>query len=83
MSRETDLQKCVVIYKDTPHACVSPQTDIRCVRKENEKTGAEKRDLNTKIDELNLVDEILEKDLKKICLKKQVLINNHIQYNHN
>ncbi|KAM9501885.1 coiled-coil domain-containing protein 39 isoform 1-T2 [Clarias gariepinus] len=47
------------------------QTDIRCVRKENEKTGAEKRDLNTKIDELNLVDEILEKDLKKICLKKQ------------
>lgn len=62
---------------------VCPQTDIRCVRKENEKTGAEKRDLNTKIDELNLVDEILEKDLKKICLKKQVLINNHIQYNHN
>lgn len=55
------------------------QNDIRCVRKENEKTGAEKRDLTTKIEELNLVDDTLDKDLKKQLLKKQVLTHNHIQ----
>ncbi|KAF4089594.1 hypothetical protein AMELA_G00067820 [Ameiurus melas] len=57
------------------------QNDIRCVRKENEKTGAEKRDLTTKIEELNLVDETLDKDLKKQLLKKQdsIVENNILQ----
>ncbi|XP_027004442.2 coiled-coil domain-containing protein 39-like isoform X1 [Tachysurus fulvidraco] len=47
------------------------QNDIRCVRKENEKTGAEMIDLTTKIDELNLIDDTLNKDMKRILLKKK------------
>ncbi|XP_026791805.3 coiled-coil domain-containing protein 39 [Pangasianodon hypophthalmus] len=57
------------------------QNDIRCVRKENEKTGAEERNLTTKIEELNLVDDTLDKDLKKLRLKKQdsIVENNILQ----
>ncbi|KAK2860924.1 hypothetical protein Q7C36_005090 [Tachysurus vachellii] len=57
------------------------QNDIRCVRKENEKTGAEMRDLTTKIDELNLVDDTLNKDMKRIHLKKKdsIVENNILQ----
>ncbi|XP_027004318.2 coiled-coil domain-containing protein 39 [Tachysurus fulvidraco] len=57
------------------------QNDIRCVRKENEKTGAEMRDLTTKIDELNLVDDKLNKDMKRIHLKKKdsIVENNILQ----
>ncbi|KAF7705898.1 coiled-coil domain-containing protein 39 [Silurus meridionalis] len=47
------------------------QNDIRCVRKENEKTRAEKRDLTTKIDEMNLINDTLDKHLKKLRLKKK------------
>ncbi|CAB1317807.1 unnamed protein product [Coregonus sp. 'balchen'] len=47
------------------------QDDIRCVRKEAEKTGAEKRDLTTKIEELHLFNHISDKELKKLRLKKQ------------
>lgn len=57
---------------------VFSQNDIRCVRKENEKTGAEKRDLTTKIEELNLVNDTLDKDLKKLHINKQVLTHNHV-----
>lgn len=59
------------------------QNDIRCVRKENEKRGAEKTDLTTKIDEINLIDDTLDKDLKKLRLRKQVLTNNHSQSGQN
>ncbi|XP_041946253.1 coiled-coil domain-containing protein 39 [Alosa sapidissima] len=47
------------------------QDDIRCVRKEMEKTGAEKRNLTTKIEELNLFNDTSDKELKKLRLKKQ------------
>ncbi|XP_024247758.1 coiled-coil domain-containing protein 39 [Oncorhynchus tshawytscha] len=47
------------------------QDDIRCVRKEAEKTGAEKSDLTTKIEELHLFNHISDKELKKLRLKKQ------------
>ncbi|TSS97529.1 Coiled-coil domain-containing protein 39 [Bagarius yarrelli] len=57
------------------------QNDIRCVSKENEKAGAEKRDLTTKIGELNLIDDTLNKELKKLRLKKQdsIVDNNILQ----
>lgn len=42
------------------------------MRKEAEKTGAEKRDLTTKIEELHLFNHISDKELKKLRLKKQV-----------
>ncbi|XP_056148597.1 coiled-coil domain-containing protein 39 [Lampris incognitus] len=44
---------------------------IRCVRKETEKTGAEKSDLTTKIEELHLSNDIADKDLRKLRLHKQ------------
>uniref|UniRef100_A0A674CSF3 Coiled-coil domain-containing protein 39 n=1 Tax=Salmo trutta TaxID=8032 RepID=A0A674CSF3_SALTR len=42
-----------------------------CRMKEAEKTGAEKRDLTTKIEELHLFNHISDKELKKLRLKKQ------------
>ncbi|XP_051989390.1 coiled-coil domain-containing protein 39-like isoform X2 [Xyrauchen texanus] len=47
------------------------QDDIRCIRKETEKTGAEKRDLTSKIQEMQLFIETSEKEQKKLRLKKQ------------
>ncbi|XP_063075553.1 coiled-coil domain-containing protein 39 [Engraulis encrasicolus] len=47
------------------------QDDIRCVRNETEKTGTEKRNLITKIEELNLFNDTSDKELKKLRLKKQ------------
>ncbi|XP_035391911.1 coiled-coil domain-containing protein 39 isoform X1 [Electrophorus electricus] len=47
------------------------QDDIRCVRKEMEKTRAEKRNLTTRIEELHLFNDTSDKELKKLCLKKQ------------
>ncbi|KAG7329720.1 hypothetical protein KOW79_005942 [Hemibagrus wyckioides] len=56
------------------------QNDIRFVGKENEKTEADKQDLTTKIEELNLVDDTLNKELKRLCLKKQdSIVENNIQ----
>ncbi|KAL0966765.1 hypothetical protein UPYG_G00299870 [Umbra pygmaea] len=42
-----------------------------CVRKEVEKTGADKRNLTTKIEELQLFSHTADKELNKIRLKKQ------------
>lgn len=53
------------------------QDDIRCVRKDTEKIGTEKRELTTKIHELELFIDNSEKDQKKLRLKKQV--NNLIE----
>ncbi|XP_051556328.1 coiled-coil domain-containing protein 39-like isoform X2 [Myxocyprinus asiaticus] len=47
------------------------QDDIRCIRKETEKTGAEKRDLTSKIQDMQLFIDISEKEQKKLRLKKQ------------
>uniref|UniRef100_A0A8C1KT79 Coiled-coil domain-containing protein 39 n=1 Tax=Cyprinus carpio TaxID=7962 RepID=A0A8C1KT79_CYPCA len=47
------------------------QDDIRCVRKDTEKIGTEKRELTTKINELELFIGNSEKDQKKLRLKKQ------------
>ncbi|XP_016368868.1 LOW QUALITY PROTEIN: coiled-coil domain-containing protein 39-like [Sinocyclocheilus rhinocerous] len=47
------------------------QDDIRCVRKDTEKIGTEKRELTTKIHELELFIDNSEKDQKKLRLKKQ------------
>ncbi|XP_026063101.1 coiled-coil domain-containing protein 39-like [Carassius auratus] len=47
------------------------QDDIRCVRKDTEKIGTEKRELTTKINEVELFIDNSEKDQKKLRLKKQ------------
>ncbi|KAA0718929.1 Coiled-coil domain-containing protein 39 [Triplophysa tibetana] len=47
------------------------QDDIRCVKKETEKTENEKRDLTSKIQELQLFIDTSEKEQKKLRLKKQ------------
>ncbi|XP_067309269.1 coiled-coil domain-containing protein 39 [Pseudorasbora parva] len=47
------------------------QDDIRCIRKDTEKSEAEKRDLTSKIQELELFIDTSEKDQKKLRLKKQ------------
>ncbi|KAK7158756.1 hypothetical protein R3I94_005176 [Phoxinus phoxinus] len=47
------------------------QDDIRCIRKDAEKSEAEKRDLTSKIHELELFIDISEKDQKKLRLNKQ------------
>ncbi|MBN3290049.1 CCD39 protein, partial [Polypterus senegalus] len=47
------------------------QDDVRFVKKELEKTGSEKNDLDTKNQELNLFIEISGKELKKIKQNKQ------------
>ena len=58
---------------------VFEQDDIRCVRKDTEKTGAEKRNLTTKIEELSLFNDTSDKELKKLRLKKQVPLNFPLQ----
>lgn len=47
------------------------QDDIRCIKKDTEKIGAEKTDLSTKIQEVELFIETSEKERKKSRLKKQ------------
>uniref|UniRef100_A0A3B3SYL8 Coiled-coil domain-containing protein 39 n=2 Tax=Paramormyrops kingsleyae TaxID=1676925 RepID=A0A3B3SYL8_9TELE len=47
------------------------QDNIRCVQKEMEKTGVEKSDLTTKIEELDLFNDTSDKELKKLNQKKQ------------
>lgn len=48
------------------------QDDIRRVRRELEKSGAEKGDLTSKIEELNLYNDSSERELKTIIHDKQV-----------
>ncbi|XP_030631762.1 coiled-coil domain-containing protein 39 [Chanos chanos] len=47
------------------------QDDIRCVRKETEKAAADKNDLTTKIEELQLFNDLSDKELKKLRVIKQ------------
>ncbi|XP_051768526.1 coiled-coil domain-containing protein 39 [Ctenopharyngodon idella] len=47
------------------------QDDIRCIKKDAEKSEAEKRDLTSKIQEMELFIDTSEKDQKKLRLKKQ------------
>ncbi|KAJ8309699.1 hypothetical protein KUTeg_011564, partial [Tegillarca granosa] len=50
------------------------QDDIRRVRRELEKSGAEKGDLTSKIEELNLYNDTSESELRKIIKAKQYLM---------
>nr|XP_057923727.1 coiled-coil domain-containing protein 39 [Doryrhamphus excisus] len=50
------------------------ESDIRYLRKENEKSAAEKEDLYKKVEEMRLINNNAEKELKKLSLKKQELI---------
>lgn len=50
------------------------QDDIRRVKRDLEKSGAEKCDLTSKIEELNLYNDSSEKELRKIIRNKQVRI---------
>lgn len=52
--------------------CLFFQDDIRCVKKETEKTENDKKDLTSKIQELQLFIDTSEKEQKKRGLKKQV-----------
>ncbi|CAL8370329.1 unnamed protein product [Boreogadus saida] len=47
------------------------QDDIRCVRKEAERTGAENREMTTKMEELQLFNDTSDKELKKLRTTKQ------------
>ncbi|XP_017570121.2 coiled-coil domain-containing protein 39 isoform X1 [Pygocentrus nattereri] len=73
--RTSELNKALEEKKKTAIMLTSQlkklQDDIRCLRKETEKTGAEKRDLTTKIEELRLFNDTSDKELKKLRLKKQ------------
>lgn len=55
------------------------QDDIRRVRRELEKSGAEKGDLTSKIEELNLYNDSSERELKNIIHSKQA--RNSLYYN--
>ncbi|XP_054624174.1 coiled-coil domain-containing protein 39 [Dunckerocampus dactyliophorus] len=48
--------------------------DIRYLRKENDKSAAEKEDLHYQVEDTRLVNNNAEKELKKLSLKKQELI---------
>ena len=50
------------------------QDDIRRVSRELEKSGSEKDDLTSKIEELNLYNDSSERELKKIITSKQDLM---------
>lgn len=50
------------------------QDDIRRVKRDLEKSGAEKTDLTSKIEELNLYNDSSEKELRKIIRNKQVRV---------
>lgn len=50
------------------------QDDIRRVKRDLEKSGAEKGDMTSKIEELNLYNDSSEKELRKIIRNKQVRI---------
>ncbi|XP_061099981.1 coiled-coil domain-containing protein 39-like [Conger conger] len=55
------------------------QDEIYCAKKETEKTGAQKRDLTVKIEELNLFNDISDKELKKLRFKKEdTMVENNI-----
>ncbi|KAJ8356975.1 hypothetical protein SKAU_G00197690 [Synaphobranchus kaupii] len=47
------------------------QDEIHCAKKETEKTGARKLDLTEKIEEMNLFNDISDKELKKLRFKKE------------
>uniref|UniRef100_A0A3P9ANW3 Coiled-coil domain-containing protein 39 n=1 Tax=Esox lucius TaxID=8010 RepID=A0A3P9ANW3_ESOLU len=53
--------------------------DIRCVRKEVERTGIEKSRLTAKIEEIHLFNDTSDKELNKLRLKKQdTMVENNI-----
>ncbi|XP_036410697.1 coiled-coil domain-containing protein 39-like [Megalops cyprinoides] len=73
--KESELAKTLEEEKKTAKMLAQQlkklQDEIRCARKDTEKTGAQKRDLTEKIEELNLFIDTSEKELKKLRLKKQ------------
>ncbi|KAI7809395.1 coiled-coil domain-containing protein 39 [Triplophysa rosa] len=73
--RVSDLTEALAEKKKTATSLTKQlkklQDDIRCVKKETEKTENEKRDLTSKIQELQLFIDTSEKEQKKLRLKKQ------------